>query len=145
MFDFFFLAERLRLREQRGKIHDLDVAGRPNTMTVLAAVAAVTGHLGLAGTIQATYNEPYEIVRQFATLDHLSGGRAAWNVVTSPDVFTGENFRGGGHLDRGDRYARAAEFVQVTRELWESWAPDAILAGLGAGCVRGSQPRPFRA
>lgn len=58
LFDFFFLAEGLRLREQRGQIHDLDVVGRPNTMTVLAAVAAVTGQLGLAGTIQATYNEP---------------------------------------------------------------------------------------
>ena len=141
MFDFFFLAEGLALREQRGKIHDLDVVGRPNTMTVLAAVAAVTEHLGLAGTIQATYNEPYEIARQFATLDHLSGGRAAWNVVTSPDAFTGENFRRGGYLDRGDRYARAAEFVQVARELWESWAPGAILAdkegGVFAGASRG--------
>jgi alkanesulfonate monooxygenase SsuD/methylene tetrahydromethanopterin reductase-like flavin-dependent oxidoreductase (luciferase family) len=80
MFDFFFLAGGLRLREQRGKIHDLDVVGRPNTMTVLAAAAAVTEHLGLAGTIQATYNEPYEIARQFATLDHLSGAgpRGTW-------------------------------------------------------------------
>jgi alkanesulfonate monooxygenase SsuD/methylene tetrahydromethanopterin reductase-like flavin-dependent oxidoreductase (luciferase family) len=133
LFDFFFLAEGLRLREQGGKIHDLDVVGRPNTMTVLAAVAAVTEYLGLAGTIQATYNEPYEIARQFATLDHLSGGRAAWNVVTSPDAFTGENFRRGGYLERGDRYARAAAFVQVTRELWESWAPDAIAADKSAG------------
>jgi FMN-dependent oxidoreductase (nitrilotriacetate monooxygenase family) len=127
-FDFFFLAEGLRLREQRGKIHDLDVVGRPNTLTVLAAVAAVTDHLGLAGTIQATYNEPYEIARQLATLDHLSGGRAAWNVVTSPDAFTGENFRRGGYLDRGDRYVRAAEFVQVARELWDSWPADAVAA-----------------
>lgn len=129
-FDFFFLAEGLRLREQRGKIHDLDVVGRPNTMTVLAAIAAVTGKLGLVGTIQATYNEPYEVARQFATLDHLSDGRAGWNVVTSPDAFTGENFRRGGYLDRGDRYVRAAEFVQTARELWESWSPDGT-------------PRPF--
>jgi FMN-dependent oxidoreductase (nitrilotriacetate monooxygenase family) len=132
-FDFFFLAEGLRLREQRGKIHDLDVVGRPNTMTVLAAVAAVTEHLGLAGTIQATYNEPYEVARQFATLDHLSDGRAAWNVVTSPDEFTGENFRRGGYLDRADRYERATAFVQVTRELWESWPTDAIAADKRAG------------
>jgi alkanesulfonate monooxygenase SsuD/methylene tetrahydromethanopterin reductase-like flavin-dependent oxidoreductase (luciferase family) len=120
-FDFLFLAEGLRLREQRGKVHDLDVVGRPHTLTVLAALAAVTGHLGLIGTNQATYNEPYELARQYATLDHLSGGRAGWNVVTSPDAFTGENFRRGGFLDREDRYARAAEFVQVSRELWESW------------------------
>ncbi|HEX6454803.1 MAG TPA: NtaA/DmoA family FMN-dependent monooxygenase [Trebonia sp.] len=130
-FDFFFLAEGLRLREQRGKIHDLDVVGRPNTMTVLSALAAVTSELGLIGTIQATYNEPQEIARQFATLDHLSDGRAGWNVVTSPDAFTGENFRRGGYLDRGDRYVRAAEFVQASRELWESW-------------TREGQPDPFR-
>jgi alkanesulfonate monooxygenase SsuD/methylene tetrahydromethanopterin reductase-like flavin-dependent oxidoreductase (luciferase family) len=127
-FDFLFLAEGLRLREQRGKIHDLDVVGRPNTTTVLAGIAAVTEHLGLAGTIQATYNEPYEIARQFATLDHLSNGRAAWNVVTSPDAFTGENFRRGGYLERGDRYVRAADFVQTARELWDSWPADAIAA-----------------
>jgi alkanesulfonate monooxygenase SsuD/methylene tetrahydromethanopterin reductase-like flavin-dependent oxidoreductase (luciferase family) len=133
LFDFFFLAEGLRLREQRGKIHDLDVVGRPNTLTVLAAVAAVTGHLGLAGTIQATYNEPYEIARQFASLDHLSRGRAAWNVVTSPDAFTGENFRRGGYLEREDRYARAAAFVQAARELWESWPADAIAADKESG------------
>jgi FMN-dependent oxidoreductase (nitrilotriacetate monooxygenase family) len=133
LFDFFFLAEGLRLREQRGKIHDLDVVGRPNTLTVLAAIAAVTKHLGLAGTIQATYNEPYEIARQFASLDHLSKGRAAWNVVTSPDAFTGENFRRGGYLEREDRYARAAAFVQAARELWESWPADAISADKESG------------
>ncbi len=97
-FDFFFLAEGLRLREQRGRIHDLDVVGRPDTFTVLAALAAVTDRLGLAGTINSTFNEPFEVARQFASLDHLSGGRAAWNVVTSWDAFTGENFRRGGFL-----------------------------------------------
>ena len=92
-FDFLFLAEGLRLREQNGQIYDLDVVGRPDTFTVLAALAAVTDRLGLAGTINSTFNEPYEVARQFASLDHLSGGRAAWNVVTSWDAFTGENFR----------------------------------------------------
>ena len=66
-FDFFFLAEGLRLREQGGAIYDLDVVGRPDTFTVLAALAAVTEHLGLAGTINSTFNEPYEVARQFAT------------------------------------------------------------------------------
>lgn len=89
LFDFFFLAEGLRLREHRGKIHDLDVVGRPDTFTVLAALAAVTDRLGLAGTINTTFNEPFEVARQFATLDHLSDGRAAWNMVTSSDAFTG--------------------------------------------------------
>ncbi|MYT72813.1 LLM class flavin-dependent oxidoreductase [Streptomyces sp. SID8367] len=120
LFDFFFLAEGLRLREQRGRIHDLDVVGRPESITVLNALAAVTERLGLAATVNATFNEPFETARRFATLDHLSGGRAAWNVVTSSDAFTGENFRRGGYLDRADRYTRAAEFVELARELWDA-------------------------
>ena len=107
MFDFFFLAEGLRLREHRGKIHDLDVVGRPDTFTVLNALAGVTTHLGLAGTINTTFNEPYELAKQFATLDHLSDGRAAWNLVTSSDAFTGENFRRGGYLDHSRAVRRA--------------------------------------
>ncbi|MFJ8861307.1 NtaA/DmoA family FMN-dependent monooxygenase [Streptomyces sp. NPDC102451] len=123
-FDFFFLAEGLRLREHNGRIHDLDVVGRPESLTVLNALAAVTDRLGLAATVNATFNEPYELARRLATLDHLSEGRAAWNVVTSSDAFTGENFRRGGYLDRADRYTRAAEFVATARELWDSWTPD---------------------
>ncbi len=125
-FDFFFLAEGLRLREHNGRIHDLDVVGRPESLTVLNALAAVTERLGLAATVNATFNEPYELARRIATLDHLSGGRAAWNVVTSSDAFTGENFRRGGYLDRADRYTRAAEFVAAARELWDSWTPDGV-------------------
>ncbi|MFH9558750.1 NtaA/DmoA family FMN-dependent monooxygenase [Streptomyces globisporus] len=126
-FDFFFLAEGLRLREHNGRIHDLDVVGRPESLTLLNALAAVTERLGLAATVNATFNEPYELARRIATLDHLSGGRAAWNVVTSSDAFTGENFRRGGYLDRADRYTRAAEFVATARELWDSWTPDGEL------------------
>ncbi len=107
-FDFFFLAEGLRLREHRGRIFDLDVVGRPDSLTVLAALAAVTDRIGLAATLNTTFNEPFELARQFATLDHLSNGRAAWNAVTSPDAFTGENFRRAGFLPRDDRYERAA-------------------------------------
>ncbi|MFF4992958.1 NtaA/DmoA family FMN-dependent monooxygenase [Streptosporangium saharense] len=132
-FDFFFLADGQRLREQRGRIHDLDVVGRPDSLTVLAGLAAVTDHLGLAGTINATFNEPYELARKLATLDHLSGGRAGWNVVTSSDAFTGENFRRGGYLDYSERYARAAEFVRTVRELWDSWKAEDLVADPGTG------------
>ncbi|WP_055534507.1 NtaA/DmoA family FMN-dependent monooxygenase [Streptomyces graminilatus] len=132
-FDFLFLAEGLRLREQGGKIYDLDVVGRPDTFTVLTALAAVTEHLGLTGTINSTFNEPYEVARQFASLDHLSDGRAAWNVVTSWDAFTGENFRRGGFLPQGERYSRAKEFLQTAGELFDSWQGDEILADQRTG------------
>lgn len=128
LFDFFFLAEGLRLREHRGRIYDLDVVGRPDTFTVLAALAGVTDRIGLTGTINTTFNEPFEVARQFATLDHLSDGRAGWNIVTSSDAFTGANFRRGGFLDHADRYRRAEEFLTVAQSFWNSWAPDAVVA-----------------
>ncbi|WNI25604.1 NtaA/DmoA family FMN-dependent monooxygenase [Streptomyces sp. ITFR-16] len=143
LFDFFFLAEGLRLREHNGLIHDLDVVGRPESLTLLAALAGVTDRLGLAAAVNATFNEPYEVARRFATLDHLSAGRAAWHVVTSSDASTGENFRRGGPLDRaglpqalgsaragGTPLTRAAEFLATARELWDSWTPEGT-------------PRPF--
>ncbi|HEY4419123.1 MAG TPA: NtaA/DmoA family FMN-dependent monooxygenase [Pseudonocardia sp.] len=132
-FDFLFLAEGLRLREQNGVVYDLDVMGRPDTFTVLAALAAVTERLGLAGTINSTFNEPYEVARQFASLDHLSGGRAAWNVVTSWDEFTGENFRRGGFLPQEKRYLRAKEFLAAAKELWDSWSGGEIVADAASG------------
>lgn len=127
LFDFLFLAEGLRLREHQGRIHDLDVVGRPDTLTVLNALAGATTHLGLAGTINTTFNEPYELAKQFASLDRLSNGRAAWNMVTSSDAFTGENFRRGGYLDHSDRYQRANEVVDVVRALWDSWPTDSLV------------------
>lgn len=132
-FDFLFLAEGLRLREQGGQIYDLDVVGRPDTFTVLAALAAVTERLGLTGTINSTFNEPYEVARQFASLDHLSGGRAAWNVVTSWDAFTGENFRRGGYLAEDQRYARAESFLAAAHTLFDSWRVDEIIADKDTG------------
>ena len=132
-FDFLFLAEGLRLREHKGLVHDLDVVGRPNTLAVLAGIAAVTSHIGLVGTLSSTFNEPYELARQLATLDQLSGGRAGWNIVTTFDAFHGENFRRGAFLDKADRYTRAEEFVAVARAFWEAWAPDAVLADKESG------------
>lgn len=132
-FDFLFLAEGLRLREQGGQIYDLDVVGRPDTFTVLAALAAVTERLGLTGTINSTFNEPYEVARQFASLDHLSEGRAGWNVVTSWDAFTGENFRRGGFLPENQRYERAESFLAAAHTLFDSWRGDEIVADKESG------------
>lgn len=132
-FDFLFLAEGLRLREQNGTIYDLDVVGRPDTFTILSALAAVTERLGLTGTINSTFNEPYEVARQFASLDHLTDGRAAWNVVTSWDAFTGENFRRGGFLAQEQRYERARTFLETTFELFDSWRGDEVVADKDAG------------
>jgi FMN-dependent oxidoreductase (nitrilotriacetate monooxygenase family) len=128
-----FLAEGLRLREQNGQIYDLDVVGRPDTFTILSALAAVTARVGLTGTINSTFNEPYEVARQFASLDHLSAGRAAWNVVTSWDAFTGENFRRGGFLAEDRRYERAKTFLKTTQELFDSWRGDEIVADKASG------------
>ncbi len=117
-FDFIFLAEGLRVREQKGRFHELDVAGRPNTLAILAALSSITRHVGLIGTLTTTFNEPYPLARQLATLDVLSGGRAGWNVVTSPGAFTAANFRRGDHLPFAERYERAREFIDAARKIW---------------------------
>jgi len=127
LFDYVFLAEGLRLREHKGRVHELDVLGRPNTLAILAALTAVTDHVGLIGTLSTTFNEPYELARQLATLDHLSGGRAGWNAVTSSDAFHGANFRRGGYLAHADRYERAKEFAALSKKLWDSWDDDEAL------------------
>ncbi|MFP5020670.1 NtaA/DmoA family FMN-dependent monooxygenase [Pseudonocardia phyllosphaerae] len=131
--DLLFLAEGLRLRTRGGEIFDQDVAGRPDTFSVLASLAAVTEHIGLAGTINSTFNEPYELARKLATLDVLSGGRAAWNVVTSSDAPTGENFRRGAYLGHHQRYERAGETLAAVRALWDSWGADAVVADPHSG------------
>jgi alkanesulfonate monooxygenase SsuD/methylene tetrahydromethanopterin reductase-like flavin-dependent oxidoreductase (luciferase family) len=118
-FDFIFLAEGLRVREQKGRFHELDVVGRPNTLAILTALAAVTRHVGLVGTLTTTFNEPYPLARQLATLDILSGGRTGWNFVTSPGAFTGANFRRGDYLPHAERYERAREFVDAARRIWQ--------------------------
>lgn len=132
-FDYVFLAEGLRLREHRGRIHERDVLGRPNTLAVLAALAGITEHVGLVGTLSTTFNEPYELARQLATLDHLSGGRAGWNAVTSSDAFHGANFRRGGYLAHADRYERAKEFAALAKRLWDSWPEEGPVADASAG------------
>src|SRR5690606_21663947 len=127
LFDAFFLGEGLRLRESHGRLHDLDVVGRPDALTELAALAAVTSRIGLVATQNTTYNDPADLARRPATLDVLSGGRAAWNMVTTDNAWTGENFRRGGYLDHADRYVRAEEFVRAAQAIWDSWS-DGVLA-----------------
>jgi FMN-dependent oxidoreductase (nitrilotriacetate monooxygenase family) len=126
LFDAFFLGDGLRLREQNGKILDLDIAGRPDAIAQLSALAAITEHIGLVATQNTTYNEPGDLARRLAGLDILSGGRAGWNVVTTDNAWTGENFRRGGYLDHALRYERADQFLCAARAIWDSWADDAI-------------------
>ncbi|WP_019930899.1 NtaA/DmoA family FMN-dependent monooxygenase [Nocardia sp. BMG111209] len=126
LFDAFFLGEGLRLREQDGKLLDTDIAGRPDAVTELAALAGITERIGLVATQNTTYNEPADLARRLAGLDVLSGGRAGWNAVTTDNAWTGANFRRGGYLDHAQRYERAAEFLRVAREIWDSWPDDAI-------------------
>ena len=124
LFDAFFLGEGLRLREVDGRVHDLDVAGRPDAITQLAALAAVTDKIGLVSTSNTTFNEPADLARRLSGLDLLSEGRAGWNVVTTDNAWTGANFRRGGYLDHADRYRRAEEFLTVARAIWDGWAAE---------------------
>ena len=128
LFAAFFLGEGLRLREHLGRPHALDVAGRPDAQTMLAALASVTSRIGLVATQNTTYNDPADLAHRLSTLDLLSGGRAAWNVVTTDNAWTGANFRRGGYLDHADRYAHAEAFVETAKRIWDAWNDDAIAA-----------------
>ncbi len=123
LFDAFFLGEGLRVRENRGKVFDLDVSGRPDAITQLAALAAVTRRIGLVATQNATYNYPADLARRLASLDLISGGRAGWNIVTTDNAWMGENFRHGGWLPHERRYERATQFVEAAKQLWQAGAP----------------------
>ena len=94
--------------------------------TVLSALSAVTRHLGLAATCHTTYNEPYHVARKFASLDHLSGGRAGWNFVTGANAEDAHNFSRDSHTAHANRYERAEEFADVVRGLWDSYEDDAF-------------------
>ncbi|MCX2180479.1 NtaA/DmoA family FMN-dependent monooxygenase [Streptomyces sp. SKN60] len=132
LFDAFFLGDGLRLRETGGAVHELDVAGRPDALVQLSALAAVTRHIGLVATANTTFNEPGDLARRLAGLDLLSGGRAGWNVVTTDNAWTGANFRRGGFLDHADRYRRAEEFLGLARAIWNGWADGVVAASADA-------------
>jgi len=123
LFDSLFLADQLALGG--------DVAQAPRTwlepITVLAAVAAATARIGLIATASTTYTEPFNLARQFASIDHISNGRAAWNIVTSWLATAAENYGGTGQVSHADRYARGEEFIEVVKALWDSWAADAVV------------------
>ncbi len=106
---------------------------RLEPLTLLAALATVTKHLGLVSTATTTYNDPFNIARKFATIDHISKGRAGWNVVTSQNVDEAQNFSKESHLDHALRYERAEEFFDVVTGLWDSWEDDAIIRDRAAG------------
>src|ERR1700731_82606 len=102
-------------------------------LTLLPAIAAVTKHIGVVATATTSYNEPFHLARKFASLDHISGGRAGWNIVTSGSVEEAHNFNLDEHLAHALRYERAAEFVEVAMQLWDSWSDDAVVLDKAAG------------
>jgi FMN-dependent oxidoreductase (nitrilotriacetate monooxygenase family) len=122
-FDFVFIADSLFITEKSSP-HYLN---RFEPITLLSALAAVTSRIGLVATVTASYTEPFNLARQFASLDHVSGGRAGWNVVTSWLDGTASNFGKNEHLEHGERYRRAHEFIRVVRGLWDSWEDDALV------------------
>src|SRR5580698_4967265 len=134
-FDLMFLADALAVRDG-----NLDALSRwPQYMayfepiTLLSGIAAVTERIGLVSTATTSYNEPYNVARAFASLDHISGGRAGWNVVTSANIAEAFNFGREAHYEHGERYDRAAEFTEVVQGLWDSWDDDAFVRDRASG------------
>jgi FMN-dependent oxidoreductase (nitrilotriacetate monooxygenase family) len=123
LLDSVFLADNIAIPEYR-------VTHLPQTqfdpVVVLSALAAVTSRIGLIGTGSTTYSKPWDLARRFATLDHMSGGRAGWNIVTTSTPLAAANFGEDGHPGHDDRYARAQEFTDVVQRAWDSWEDDAV-------------------
>lgn len=130
LFDMVFLADGVGVRnydEPAGALQRQSNNVHFEPMTLLSALAMVTRHVGLVATASTTWNEPYHVARKFASLDHISGGRAGWNVVTSHTEMEAWNFGASQIPPSETRYERAAEFVDVVRGLWDSWDGDAFL------------------
>lgn len=140
LFDSIFLADQLALAD--------DIASAPRTwlepITALGALAVSTSRIGLIATASTTYTEPFNLARQFASLDHISGGRIGWNIVTSWMAAAARNFGGAGQVSHADRYARGEEFMQVVRALWDSWGDEAVLDDSASGqYARAEAVRPI--
>jgi N-acetyl-S-(2-succino)cysteine monooxygenase len=134
-FHAMFLADSLAVRDQ-----NVETASRAaryivqfEPLTLLAGIAAATENLGLIATASTTYNEPFHIARKFASLDHISGGRSGWNLVTSASEAEAFNFNRDSHLAHAKRYERAREFAQVVIGLWDSWEYDAFVRDKDSG------------
>ncbi len=134
-FDIFFMGDAQGYRHIEGKeaYTASDNAGKLEPTTMLGALAMVTSHIGLVATCSTTYNEPYALARRFASLDHISHGRAGWNVVTSTSNSEARNFGQEVNMEHDRRYERADEFVEVVKRLWDSWEEGAIVADQAAG------------
>lgn len=132
-FDALFFADHLGLNaggsgENIAVQHRTARANLLEPVSLLSALAVVTEHIGLIATLSTSYNEPFNVARRFATLDHLSKGRAGWNVVTSATNTEALNFGLLHQREHGSRYERASEFVDVVTSLWDSWEEDAVIA-----------------
>ncbi len=140
LFDSIFLADQLAMGE------DGAAAGRTwlEPVTVLAALSVSTARIGLIATASTTYTEPFNLARQFASIDHMSGGRVGWNIVTSWATAAARNFGGDSQISHADRYARGEEFMTVVKALWDSWADDAVLDDRANGAyARADRIRPI--
>ncbi|MFD2250498.1 FMN-dependent oxidoreductase (nitrilotriacetate monooxygenase family) [Pseudochelatococcus lubricantis] len=134
-FDLIFFADQAALpSENYDYISRTTRATLLEPLTLLSALAAVTERIGLVATVSTSFNEPYNLARYFASLDHISGGRAGWNLVTSGTRLEGENFSNPpGYSQHDERYARAREYAEVVQKLWDSWEVDAILGDKASG------------
>ena len=123
LFDSIFFADALAIGEEIEHV----AKGGLEPITALAALAGATERIGLIATASTTYTEPYNLARQFASLDHISGGRIGWNIVTSWVLGAGPNFGYTQQIPHAERYERAFDFLDVVTKLWDSWADDAVL------------------
>ena len=122
-FDLLFVADVFSLTPEGRRADHF----RLEPITLLSALAAVTSRIGLVATATTSYNEPYNVARKFASLDHISGGRAGWNIVTSSSPLEAAHFGLDQHLAHADRYRRAHEFVDIVRDLWDNWEDGAVV------------------
>ncbi|HEY1479426.1 MAG TPA: NtaA/DmoA family FMN-dependent monooxygenase [Gaiellales bacterium] len=130
MLDSLFFADSPGVAAHRTKF--MAQAGY-DPIDLLAALAPTTEHIGLLATASTTYSEPWDLARRFATVDHLSDGRAGWNIVTTTSPVAASNFGGRPHPDHADRYARAEEFVEAVVKVWDAWDDDAVVASKQSG------------